>query len=81
MVSKALAKSKVHVLLDVVIPALHSTATIHLSIPSISFLVTKIYKPFGINIGNRPRGPLNGSHSVLWVKIIRDIMQYLVDND
>lgn len=77
LVSKTLSRSNIDDFKRLPVPAFRRDSNYELSIPSIAFVVTKIYKTLDVKLGKGGRGTLNASHYHDWVREIRAITAQL----
>lgn len=75
-IRKTLTQSKVTGLTDIPLPEFSKDENTELSIPSISFVVTKILKTFDVKLAKGGRA-FNASHCHDWIREIHDIERKL----
>lgn len=80
IISNSLSNTKYKALRYVQIPSLPADdGTCHLAIPAIAFLITKLHKTFDTKLEKSSQRSLNGSHSKVWVRHLKDLQQQVVD--
>lgn len=72
-----LKKSHLKGLDNLDVPSFTLSQPLHLPIPSLAFVVLKIYKTFDVKLGTAGRGNLNVSHSTDWVRNVEIIVSHL----
>lgn len=79
LIAKSLSKCKYSQLHNLPLPSFRKNDDNHLSIPSISFVVTKLYKTLDLKLGKGGKGNFNASHSHEWIRITDQISEMLSD--
>lgn len=78
---KSLGKTTYEKLKKLPLPSFRADQNQNLSIPSLAFVVTKIYKTFDVKLGKVGRGNLNASHSHDWIRQLQEIVELLATDN
>lgn len=77
---KSLSKAKYEGLKSLPLPPFRTDQDHQLSIPSMAFVVTKIFKTLDVKLGKACRGSLNASHCHDWIRHMEDIADIVEDS-